>query len=143
MRLQPNWSGEMLDLVVDFITYVFVPAYAITASGLLVPLPAPLLGIGIVVSGALYFADRRMKTVRQPFSRLSDAMERLRRSICSCCGRRRIGTAVMALLIADVRADPCHASGPRGAFALSDLVVIAGSALAAFAVVRDFEVPAR
>ena len=51
----------MLDLVVDFVTYVFVPAYAITASGLLLPLAAPLLGVGIVVSSALYFADRRMK----------------------------------------------------------------------------------
>src|SRR3954469_22884229 len=61
LRLQPNWSGDILDLVVDFLTYVFVPAYAITASGLLLPLAAPLLGIGIVVSGALYFADRRMK----------------------------------------------------------------------------------
>jgi phosphatidylcholine synthase len=62
MRLQPNWSGEVLDLVVDFVSYVFVPAYAITASGMLLPLAAPLLGAGIVVSGALYFADRRMKT---------------------------------------------------------------------------------
>jgi phosphatidylcholine synthase len=60
-RVQPNWSGEVLDLVVDFATYVFVPAYAITASGLLLPLAAPLLGAGIVVTGALYFADRRMK----------------------------------------------------------------------------------
>src|ERR1700675_507732 len=61
-RLQPNWSGDVLDLVVDFVTYVFVPAYAITASGLLLPLAAPLLGAGIAVSGALYFADRRMKS---------------------------------------------------------------------------------
>ena len=52
----------MLDLVVDFVTYVFVPAYAITASDLLLPLAAPLLGAGIAVSGALYFADRRMKS---------------------------------------------------------------------------------
>jgi phosphatidylcholine synthase len=62
VRLQPDWSGEVLDLVVDFVTYVFVPAYAITASGLLLPLAAPLLGAGIAVSGALYFADRRMKS---------------------------------------------------------------------------------
>lgn len=61
VRLQPDWSGEVLDLVVDFVTYVFVPAYAITASGLLLPIAAPLLGIGIVVTSALYFADRRMK----------------------------------------------------------------------------------
>ena len=62
VRVVPNWSGEVLDLVVDFVTYVFVPAYAITASGLLLPLVAPLLGIGVTVSGALYFADRRMKS---------------------------------------------------------------------------------
>src|SRR6266849_10433765 len=61
-RVQPDWSGDVLDLVVDFVTYVFVPAYAITASGLLLPLAAPLLGVGIAVSGALYFADRRMKS---------------------------------------------------------------------------------
>src|SRR6202051_5171186 len=61
-RVLPDWSGEMLDLVVDFVTYVFVPAYAITASGLLLPLAAPLLGVGIAVTGALYFADRRMKS---------------------------------------------------------------------------------
>src|SRR6202795_3119986 len=61
VRVLPNWSGDVLDLVVDFVTYVFVPAYAITASGLLLPLAAPLLGVGIAVSGALYFADRRMK----------------------------------------------------------------------------------
>jgi phosphatidylcholine synthase len=60
-RVQPNWSGDVLDLVVDFVTYVFVPAYAITASGLLLPLTAPVLGAGVAVSGALYFADRRMK----------------------------------------------------------------------------------
>src|SRR6266849_3474346 len=67
VHIQPNWSGEVLDLVVDFVTYVFVPAYAITASGLLLPLAAPLLGIGIAVTGALYFADRRMKTADNHF----------------------------------------------------------------------------
>ena len=62
VRLQPDWSGEVLDLVVDFTTYVFVPAYAIMTSGLLPPLVAPLLGFAIAVTGALYFADRRMKS---------------------------------------------------------------------------------
>jgi len=67
VRLQPDWSGDVLDLVVDFVTYVFVPAYAITASGLLLPVAAPLLGMGVVVSGALYFADRRMKSADNHF----------------------------------------------------------------------------
>jgi phosphatidylcholine synthase len=62
VNVLPDWSGEALDFVVDFITYVFVPAYAIMASGLLLPWTAMLLGVAIVVSSALYFADRRMKT---------------------------------------------------------------------------------
>lgn len=57
----PHWSGDTLDLVVDFTTYVFVPAFAIVTCGLLVPHLAPAVGIAIVISGALYFADLRMK----------------------------------------------------------------------------------
>ena len=66
-RLHPDWSGDALDLVVDFVTYVFVPAYAITASGLLMPIAAPVLGVGIIITSALYFADRRMKTADNHF----------------------------------------------------------------------------
>ena len=58
----PRWSGDVLDLVVDFVTYVFVPAYAIAAGGIL---PAPLAlpaGALIVITGAIYFADRQMKS---------------------------------------------------------------------------------
>jgi len=58
----PRWSGDVLDLVVDFVTYVFVPAYAITVSGLLPELLSVPAGIAVVVTGALYFADRNMKT---------------------------------------------------------------------------------
>ncbi len=61
-KLLPRWSGDILDLVVDILNYVFVPAYALAASGLL-PGPAAIaLAILIVVTGALYFADRLMKT---------------------------------------------------------------------------------
>jgi phosphatidylcholine synthase len=58
----PRWSGEALDLTVDFTTYVFVPAYAVAASGYLPPALAIGSGMVIVVTGALYFADREMKT---------------------------------------------------------------------------------
>ncbi|MPZ55908.1 MAG: phosphatidylcholine synthase [Rhizobiales bacterium] len=57
----PRWSGDALDLVVDFTTYVFVPAFAIVASGLLPPAAGVVVGMAIVVSAALYFADREMK----------------------------------------------------------------------------------
>jgi phosphatidylcholine synthase len=61
-ELLPRWSGDVLDLVVDILTYVFVPAYAIAASGLMPPSIATWLGVFIVVTGSLYFADRQMKT---------------------------------------------------------------------------------
>src|SRR5204863_10083464 len=63
----PGWSGDVLDLVVDFVTYVFVPAYAIAAGGIL---PQPLVvpaGVIVVIAGALYFADRQMKTADNYF----------------------------------------------------------------------------
>ena len=59
VTLLPRWSGDVLDLVVDFLTYVFVPAYAISHAGVLPDIPA---GLAIVVTAALYFADRQMKT---------------------------------------------------------------------------------
>jgi phosphatidylcholine synthase len=63
----PRWSGEVLDLVIDFTTYVFVPAYAVAASGLM-PQPWSILaGAAIAVTGALYFADRNMKTAGNYF----------------------------------------------------------------------------
>jgi phosphatidylcholine synthase len=63
----PRWSGDVLDLVVDFTTYVFVPAYAIASSGLLPERFAVAAGIIIVVSGAIYFADKDMKTADNYF----------------------------------------------------------------------------
>jgi phosphatidylcholine synthase len=66
-ELLPRWSGETLDLVVDFTTYVFVPAYAIAASGFLPPALAIPSGVIVVLSGAIYFADREMKTADNYF----------------------------------------------------------------------------
>lgn len=63
----PRWSGEMLDFVVDYATYVFVPAYAIAASNLFPVNLALALGLIVAVTGALYFADRSMKTADSYF----------------------------------------------------------------------------
>lgn len=66
-EILPRWSGDALDLVVDFTTYVFVPAFALATSGLL-PQPAAIpLAIAIVVTSALYFADEQMKTADNYF----------------------------------------------------------------------------
>jgi phosphatidylcholine synthase len=58
----PRWSGDTLDLVVDYTTYVFVPAYAVTSSHLMPDGLAIVAGIAIAITGTLYFADRNMKT---------------------------------------------------------------------------------
>jgi phosphatidylcholine synthase len=66
-ELLPRWSGDILDFAVDFTTYVFVPAYAIAAGGLLPASVALALGLIVAVTGALYFADRQMKTADSYF----------------------------------------------------------------------------
>lgn len=58
----PRWRGEVLDLVIDYATYVLVPAFAIALGGFTPPAFGLVLGCGIAMSGALYFADGLMKT---------------------------------------------------------------------------------
>ena len=53
--------GAALDYVIDYTTYVFVPAIIIANSGLLEFAVAQAAAILIAVTGAIYFADRRMK----------------------------------------------------------------------------------
>ncbi len=61
-QVLPRWSGDILDLIVDFVTYVFVPAYAIAASGVIPSYLAIIAGVIVCLSGAIYFGDRAMKT---------------------------------------------------------------------------------
>lgn len=58
----PRWSGDVLDLVVDYLTYVFIPAYALAAGPLLPPAFAIPASAAVLISGAIYFADLNMKT---------------------------------------------------------------------------------
>ena len=58
----PNWSGDTLDLVVDYTTYVFVPAYAVAAGSLMPDALALPAAAAIAITGTLYFANREMKT---------------------------------------------------------------------------------
>ncbi len=58
----PNLSGDTLDLVVDFTTYVFVPAALLYYSDNWSQGAAMFSALVIVVTAALYFSDKRMKT---------------------------------------------------------------------------------
>ncbi|QCK87486.1 phosphatidylcholine synthase [Phreatobacter aquaticus] len=58
----PRFSGEILDLVIDFATYVVVPTYALFASGMLPRGYEGVLAAAILIGSAFYFADTTMKT---------------------------------------------------------------------------------
>jgi phosphatidylcholine synthase len=63
----PWFDGSALDFVVDYSTYVFVPAFVLATSALLSDPWDLIAGVVVAVVGALYFADRRMKTEDQAF----------------------------------------------------------------------------
>lgn len=58
----PRWSRASLDFVIDYATYVFLPAFALSASGMVSDVWSWVCGGLIVFTGALYFADNGMKT---------------------------------------------------------------------------------
>ncbi len=138
----PNWSGDTLDLVVDFLTYVFVPAYAITASGLLVPLTAPLLGGAIVISGALYFSDRRMKTDDNHFRGFPALWNGAAFYLFLLKPPAAVGSIVLAILVA-LTFVPFHVMHPLRTtrFRKLNIALIAiWAILAMIAVAANFEV---
>jgi len=64
----PQFDGVLLDLIIDYLTYVFIPAYALYASGLMDGWSGWVAIIVITFTSALYFADTRMKTSDYSFS---------------------------------------------------------------------------
>ena len=63
----PLFDGELLDLIIDYLTYVFVPAYALFKSGLLPGWTGWIVIIVIPFASALYFAISTMKTADKSF----------------------------------------------------------------------------
>jgi phosphatidylcholine synthase len=64
----PTYDGVLMDLIVDYLTYVFIPAYALFKSGLLDGWTGWLAIIVIVYGSVVYFADTRMKTKDKSFA---------------------------------------------------------------------------
>ena len=64
----PTYDGVLLDLIIDYLTYVFIPAFALFKSGLLSGWTGWLAIIVIVYGSVIYFADTRMKTRDNSFA---------------------------------------------------------------------------
>ncbi|TWG94177.1 phosphatidylcholine synthase [Mesorhizobium sp. J18] len=63
----PTWSGDMLDNIIDYVTYVLIPAFALYQSGFMGEGLSFLSAAIIVISSAIYYADTGMKTAENFF----------------------------------------------------------------------------
>lgn len=63
-----EFDGVLLDLIIDYLTYVFIPAFALFKSGLMDGWTGWFAIILITFTSAMYFADTRMKTKDNSFS---------------------------------------------------------------------------
>jgi phosphatidylcholine synthase len=63
----PRFSGERLDLVVDYMTYVVVPTLALLKAGYLKAQPGVALASLILVSSLYHFSDTESKTKDHSF----------------------------------------------------------------------------
>ncbi len=64
----PTYDGVLMDLIVDYLSYVFIPAFALFKSGLLPGWTGWIAIIAITYGSVIYFADTRMKTKDKSFS---------------------------------------------------------------------------
>ena len=64
----PQYDGVLLDLIIDYLTYVFIPAFALFKSDLMPGWTGWIAIFVITFASALYFADTRMKTADNSFS---------------------------------------------------------------------------
>ena len=63
-----RFDGVLLDLIIDYLTYVFIPAFALFKSGLLPGWTVWAAIIIITFASAVYFCDTNMKTKDNSFS---------------------------------------------------------------------------
>ncbi|MFN0116066.1 MAG: CDP-alcohol phosphatidyltransferase family protein [Paracoccaceae bacterium] len=64
----PSYDGVLLDLIIDYLTYVFIPSFALFTSGLLPGWTGWIAIIVITYASAIYFVDTRMKTKDNSFA---------------------------------------------------------------------------
>lgn len=63
-----HYDGVIMDMIVDYLTYIFIPAYALFKSGLLPGWTGWICIILITFTSVLYMSDTRMKTKDYSFS---------------------------------------------------------------------------
>ena len=67
-KFAPQYDGVIIDMIVDYLTYIFIPAFALFKSGLLPGWTGWIAIIVITFASVIYLADTRMKTKDNSFS---------------------------------------------------------------------------
>ncbi|MEM7439119.1 MAG: CDP-alcohol phosphatidyltransferase family protein [Pseudomonadota bacterium] len=64
----PEYDGVVLDILIDYLTYIFIPAFALFKSGLLPDWTGWVCILVITFTSAMYMVDTRMKTEDKSFA---------------------------------------------------------------------------
>jgi phosphatidylcholine synthase len=136
----PIIDGALLDLVIDYLSYVFVPAFALHRAGLLPGTSGTVALLVIAFASAIYFADTRMKTADKSFSGFPACWNMVAIVVFATQPQLwRILAVVIVLTIAMfVPVKFIHPVRTRRWRAVSLPVAIAWTALAGFAAWSDF-----
>ncbi len=140
----PRYSGDILDLVVDYLTYVLVPALAIATGAILPPSLELAAAAAILISSAIYFADRQMKTETWYFRGFPAAWNLIAFYLFLLRPEPRVALAVVVAFVA-LTFLPIFFVHPLRVKRLRGLNIALGSvwsALAIFTLWRDFSPPA-
>ncbi len=96
----PRIDGALLDLIIDYLTYVFIPAYALFQSGILPGWTGWAALVLITFASALYFADTRMKTADKSFSGFPACWNMVALAIFALKPAPMLGLAIVVVLSA-------------------------------------------
>jgi phosphatidylcholine synthase len=95
----PRFSGERLDMIIDYVTYVLIPAVAIARSGMLPPVAGEVAAIAILFSSLYHFADRDSKTADHYFVGFPALWNVVALCLFAIAPRAEIAALIVAVLV--------------------------------------------
>lgn len=139
----PIIDGVLLDLVIDFLTYVFIPLFALLRAGRLDGMAGLVTALIVVFASALYFADTRMKTADSSFSGFPAAWNMLALVVFATDLSPRIMIPVAAVLTLAmfVEVKFIHPVRTERWRPLSLPVAVVWTGVAGWAALSDFAIP--
>ncbi len=140
----PEYDGALMDLIIDYLNYVFVPAYALFVSGQLEGWTGWFAIIIITYVSAMYFSDTRMKTKDNSFSGFPACWNMVILVIFALKPNFWIATAIIAVLTVAMIMPLkfIHPVRTERWRPVSLLVVVAWIGLAFIAAWKNFDHPA-